>query len=59
MSHSRRYAILIGTDARSPKCEHVRQNENVELVYWFEKEREQFRILGKAFTVDSQTSDAV
>jgi len=59
MSHARRYAILIGTDSRSPKAEQVRANHNVELVYWFEKEREQFRITGDSFLVDSNSSDAV
>jgi hypothetical protein len=39
-------SILVTSDARSHKNQHIRANPNVELSFWLPSRREQFRIAG-------------
>lgn len=48
--------LVMVTDARSDKINHIRENPKAEVHWWFGNSTEQYRIRGNLVTVDSTTS---
>ena len=51
-------AIKMITDARSSKVEHIQHSPSGEVVWWFPKTREQYRIAGDLQLVGKDEPDA-